>query len=594
MKFRLKPITVVFALLAASACQKAEPQTPADDSSSSETREHDAERLQHAPAEEYQNGPAQQSPAQQSPMPQVPAPQAAKEKAEMADVAEAEPGVAGGAPMAESKPRALARRAPAKLNIAQPHAPPPVANTESYDHVTENGFKSVNTQPLSTFSIDVDTASYSNVRRMLSSSSAIPKGAVRIEEMLNYFSYDYPEPKDARPFSVNTEVAAAPWNEKHQLVRIGLQGKRIAQKAMPPRNLVFLLDVSGSMGQPNKLPLLKRSLSAMVDTLNAKDRVSIAVYAGASGLVLPPTPGNQKRDILDSLERLQAGGSTNGGAGIELAYSVAEMNKRDGGVNRVILATDGDFNVGTSSQSDLVDLIEQKRKSGVHLTVLGFGMGNYKDSTLEALANKGDGNYAYIDSFSEARKVLIEQAGATLVTIAKDVKIQVEFNPRWVGAYRLIGYENRALANEDFNNDAKDAGEIGAGHSVTALYEIVPPALARDLTGVDALKYQKPGVPSGSDELLTVKLRYKAPNSDTSQLIQHALGRDAITDSPSVDFRFSSAVAAFGMLLTDSEHKGNASYDAVRRQALGALGADPQGRRSEFVSLVAKAASVGR
>jgi Ca-activated chloride channel family protein len=508
---------------------------------------------------------------------------------------------AKGAPSVRPAPKKMsARRMRTKpgvagaMPLARPVAPPTLHNTESYDHIAESGFKAVETQPLSTFSIDVDTASYSNVRRMLNDSSSVPKGAVRIEEMLNYFDYDYPQPSDGRPFSVTTELADAPWNTSHQLVHIGLQGKRIAQKAMPARNLVFLLDVSGSMAQPNKLPLLKRSLSAMVDTLTAKDRVSIAVYAGASGLVLSPTPGDQKRDILDALERLNAGGSTNGGAGIELAYRVAEMNKKRGGVNRVILATDGDFNVGISNRSDLVDLIEDKRESGVNLTVLGFGMGNYKDSTLETLADKGDGNYAYIDSFSEARKVLIEQAGATLVTIAKDVKIQVEFNPQWVGAYRLIGYDNRTLAAEDFNDDKKDAGEIGAGHSVTALYEVVPPAAAAKLTGVDALKYHKPVPPQRGEELLTVKLRYKNPTSSRSRLLEVPLRRDAKVAQPSTNFRFSAAVAEFGMLLRQSEHSGNATFDSVRQMALGALGSDPSGRRSEFVALVSKAASARR
>ncbi len=502
-------------------------------------------------------------------------------------------------PPAAPKPMAASRGKKSRVMLGAPlqPAPAPIAiapeyNTESYDHISENRFLSVSNQPLSTFSVDVDTASYSNVRRMLTQAAPIPKGAVRVEELINYFSYDYPEPTGAEPFSVTTEVGVAPWNPKHQLVHIGLQGKRISQSQLPPRNLVFLVDVSGSMGESNKLPLLKRSFAAMVDTLTKKDHVSMVVYAGASGLVLPPTPGDNKQTILDALTRLEAGGSTNGASGIELAYQVAKRHLNKAGVNRIVLATDGDFNVGPSSRSELVDLIEEKRKTGVYLTVLGFGMGNYKDSSLETLADKGNGNYAYIDNFSEARKVLIEEAGATLVTIAKDVKIQVEFNPKYVGAYRLIGYENRKLHNEDFNDDKKDAGEIGAGHTVTALYEIVAPAETTKLAQVDALKYQKPTVPSNDEsELMTVKLRYKAPHSQTSNLMSVPVQAGA-KEQTSDDFRFSAAVAAFGMVLRDSEQRGKADLDLAQQLAQGALGSDPSGRRSEFVSLVARARSL--
>ncbi|HEX2736163.1 MAG TPA: VWA domain-containing protein [Polyangiaceae bacterium] len=507
--------------------------------------------------------------------------------------------------LAEEKQRSVASAAP----VLQPMAPQPttivapepspdtvdqsnVASTEGYDHLAENSFLSVNDQPLSTFSIDVDTASYSNVRRMLNEKQNIPSGAVRIEELVNYFSYDYPNPDSAVPFSVNAEVGAAPWNGRHQLVRIGLQGKRLPPQQLPARNLVFLIDVSGSMSDANKLPLLVKSLAALTDTLNAKDHVAMVVYAGASGLVLEPTAGNQKQVILDALQRLEAGGSTNGASGIELAYQVAQRNFRSDGVNRVILATDGDFNVGPSSESELVRIIEDKRKGGVYLTVLGFGMGNYKDSNLEQLADHGNGNYAYIDNFEEAHKVLVEESSSTLVTIAKDVKIQVEFNPRLVGAYRLIGYENRKLENRDFHDDTKDAGEIGAGHSVTALYELVPPNAVAELPKTEALKYQAPRALQGNtSELLTVKLRYKQPTAETSQLLSVPVAAPAGQVNTSDDFRFAAAVASFGMLLRQSPHRGSSSFGLVQSLAQGALGSDPSGRRKEFLSLVKLAQS---
>jgi len=464
-------------------------------------------------------------------------------------------------------------------------------NREGYNRIYENAYQRVSSNPLSTFGIDVDTASYSNIRRFISSGMMPPKDAVRLEELINYFTYDYPQPQGSRPFSINTEVAASPWNPKHRLVHIGLQGKSISTKDLPPNNLVFLLDVSGSMDSPDKLPLVKASLKYLVSELRAKDSVTIVVYAGAAGLVLPPTPGNQKEKILDAIEKLEAGGSTAGGAGIQLAYQTARDNFIRNGNNRVILATDGDFNVGTSSDAELVRLIEEKREQGVFLTVLGFGTGNLQDAKMEQLANKGNGNYAYIDSLLEAKKVLVNQMGGTLFTIAKDVKIQVEFNPAKVQAYRLIGYENRLLQDRDFNDDKKDAGELGAGHSVTALYEIIPVGVESDvkLPEVDPLKYQQnSAVPAAkSDELMQVKLRYKQPSDTTSQLIsQSVIDRPVQLENASANFRFSAAVAAFGMVLRDSEYKGTASLDEVLRLANQAKGEDREGYRAEFIRLV--------
>ena len=480
-------------------------------------------------------------------------------------------------------------------------APPPVEapapqdapefNTEAYDKIDENPFVEAARVPLSTFSIDVDTASYANVRRFLRQDSMPPAGAVRIEELVNYFSYDYPGPKDEEPFATHVEVAGCPWKAEHRLARIGLKGRDLDLANRPSSNLVFLLDVSGSMENANKLPLLRRALKMMVEHLGENDRVAIAVYAGSSGLVLPSTPCSDKQVILDALDRLQAGGSTNAGQGIELAYDTAVANFIEGGVNRVILCTDGDFNVGVTNQSDLIELAEAKAKSGVFLTVLGFGMGNYKDSTLEKLADKGNGNYGYIDTISEARKILVQEMGATLVTIAKDVKIQVEFNPAKVRAYRLIGYENRLMAAQDFNDDTKDAGEIGAGHTVTALYEIVPAGVEIDLPTTDALKYQQPAEVTGhSDDLFFLKLRYKQPDGDTSKLLEFPI-KDAGTAyaAASGEFKFAAAVAAFGMILRESKHAGTASYDSVLE--LGGEGAvrDPNGYRAEFLEMVRKA-----
>ncbi|MCC3419885.1 MAG: VWA domain-containing protein [Microcoleus sp. PH2017_01_SCD_O_A] len=463
---------------------------------------------------------------------------------------------------------------------------------EGYNRIYDNSYQRASNNPLSTFGIDVDTASYSNVRRFINSGVMPPKDAVRLEELINYFTYDYPQPKGDRPFSINTEVANAPWNPQHKLVHIGLQGKSISTKNLPPNNLVFLIDVSGSMNSPDKLPLVKASLKYLVSELRAKDSVTIVVYAGAAGLVLPPTPGNQKEKILDSIDKLEAGGSTAGGAGIQLAYKVAKDNFIKQGNNRVILATDGDFNVGVSSDGELVRMIEEKREQGVFLSVLGFGTGNLQDAKMEQLADKGNGNYAYIDSLLEAKKVLVTQMGGTLFTIAKDVKIQVEFNPAKVQAYRLVGYENRVLQNQDFNDDKKDAGELGAGHSVTAIYEIIPVGVASDvkLPEVDPLKYQpNPATASTSqtDELMQVKLRYKNPNETVSQLItQSVIDKPVKLENASANFRFAAAVAAFGMVLRDSEYKGAANFDQVLKLASQAKGEDKEGYRAEFIRLV--------
>ena len=463
-------------------------------------------------------------------------------------------------------------------------------NTEGYSHIDENPFLETARAPLSTFSVDVDTASYSNTRRFLKDGQLPPKDAVRIEELINYFSYDYPQPVGTAPFSVTAEISEAPWNKSHRLVHIGLQGKRIPMENMPPANLVFLLDVSGSMNDPRKLPLVKSAMKMLADQLTARDRVAMVVYAGSSGLVLPSTSGDRRGEIISAIDRLEAGGSTNGGEGIQLAYKIAQENFIKGGVNRVILATDGDFNVGVTSEGDLVRLIEEKRQSGVFLSVLGFGTGNVKDSTMEKLADKGNGNYAYIDSLGEARKVLGEQIGGTIFTIAKDVKIQVEFNPRQAAGYRLIGYENRLLRDQDFNDDTKDAGEIGAGHTVTALYEVVPFGQKLENPGIDPLKYQQPAQTSSmanSNELMTVKLRYKEPDGDESKLLSVSLtDSKGKLDSASENFRFASAVAAFGMLLRDSRYKGQASYNNVIEMAKTAASTDAQGYRAEFIQLV--------
>lgn len=462
-------------------------------------------------------------------------------------------------------------------------------NTESYDKINDNTFQKAKSNPLSTFSIDVDNASYSNMRRFINNSQMPVKDAIRIEEMINYFDYDYAQPKDEHPFAINLEAGNCPWDKKHKLIRIGLQGKELITENIPPNNLVFLIDVSGSMRSYNKLPLLKKSMNILLDKLRDEDKVSIVVYAGAAGLALEPTSGSNKLKIKKAIENLSAGGSTAGGKGIKLAYRVAKENFIKEGNNRIILATDGDFNVGVSDNGSLVRLIEEKRKSGVYLSILGYGMGNYKDDKMEQLSNAGNGNYAYIDNILEADKVFGKQIWGTLYTIAKDVKIQVEFNPAKVKAYRLIGYVNRIMDDKDFNDDKKDAGEIGAGHSVTAFYEIIPAKSDEEIISADELKYQKTKV-IGSEDLCTVKFRYKKPDGDKSILIVKAVREeDIINKNPSEDFLFATSVIEFGMLLRDSKFKGNASYASVTKRAKKNKGKDEHGYRSEFINLVRKA-----
>jgi Ca-activated chloride channel homolog len=469
---------------------------------------------------------------------------------------------------------------------------------EGYDNVTENGFLKTTDNPLSTFSIDVDAASYSNVRRHINNKILPPAGAVRIEEMINYFKYDYPQPANDDPFSINTEIATAPWSKEHKLILIGLQGKNIPEQNLPPGNLVFLIDVSGSMMSADKLPLVKHSMKMLVDRMRPQDKVAIVVYAGAAGLVLPSTNGKQKVKIKDAIDRLEAGGSTAGGAGIKLAYETAINTFIKDGNNRVILCTDGDFNVGESSDDAMENLIEEKRKSGVFLTVLGYGTGNYQDSKMQKLADKGNGNHAYIDGISEAKKVLINEFGSTLFTIAKDVKLQVEFNPAKVQAYRLIGYENRMLAKEDFNDDKKDAGDLGSGHTVTALYEVIPVGVKSEfIKTVDSLKYQDNNAilsnAAQTDEIMTVKFRYKKPGADSSQLIVQTVKDEKLSiETASENFRFATAVAEFGMLLCNSAFKGISSYTNVIKLAGKAKGTDEEGYRSEFIALVKTASSI--
>ena len=469
-------------------------------------------------------------------------------------------------------------------------------NTEGYDVIAENPFLTTASAPRSTFSIDVDHASYSNVRRFLRQGQRPPRDAVRLEELINYFPYDLPAPRSEDPVTITTEVSTAPWNPAHRLVRIGLKGRPIDDDSLPPNNLVFLIDVSGSMEDEDKLPLLKSAFRLLVNELRPQDRVALVVYAGNAGVVLPPTPGSQKDSILDAIERLEAGGSTAGGDGIRLAYDVAKQSFMPNGNNRVILATDGDFNVGVSSDAELVQLIEQRREQGTFLTVLGFGTGNVKDSKMEKLADKGNGNYAYVDNLMEARKVLVTEMGGTLLTIAKDVKLQIEFNPSRVGAYRLLGYENRLLRDEDFKDDTKDAGELGSGHAVTALYELIPPG-SPDLANVprpDSLRYTKTPShtsASASSELMYVKLRYKPPTGSRSREITHVVA-DETTARPSADFVFASAVAELGMVLRDSPHKGKSSVDSVIVRGERSRGADPFGYRAEFVSLAKMARDI--
>jgi len=470
-------------------------------------------------------------------------------------------------------------------------------NTEDYSAINENGFKSVANNPLSTFSIDVDNASYSNIRRFISMGQLPPKDAVRIEEMINYFHYDYPQPKSSDPFSVTTEYATCPWNENNTLMLVGLQGKKIEKENLPPSNLVFLLDVSGSMNDQNKLPLVKSAMRMLVEELRPQDKVSIVVYAGAAGVVLDATPGSNKKKITDAIDNLNAGGSTAGGQGIKLAYKIAEENKFEGGNNRIILATDGDFNVGVSSDSEMERLVEEERQKGIYITVLGFGMGNYKDNKLESIADKGNGNYAYVDNLLEARKVLVKEFGATLFTIAQDVKFQVEFNPAKVKGYRLIGYENRLLNDEDFKNDKKDAGEMGSGHQVTALYEIVPVGSATSIPEVDRLKYQQKRETSNtnfSNELLTIKVRYKKPGEENSTAISIPVTDSRVKFSnASTNLRFVSSIAQFGMLLRDSEFKGNSTVKSTIEMAKMAKVNDEEGYAGELIRLIETASALG-
>ena len=471
-------------------------------------------------------------------------------------------------------------------------------NAEEYGQIQENGFKSVSDAPLSTFSIDVDAASYSNMRRFINKGELPPVDAIRTEELVNYFSYDYPKPTGSDPVKITMEAGACPWNADHRLVRIGLKAKEIPTDNLPASNLVFLIDVSGSMWGANRLDLVKSSLKLLVNNLRDKDKVAIVTYAGSAGVKLEATPGSDKQKIREAIDELTAGGSTAGGAGILLAYKIAKKNFISNGNNRIILCSDGDFNVGVSSAEGLEQLIEKERKSGVFLTILGYGMGNYKDKKIQVLAEKGNGNHAYIDNLQEANRVLVGEFGATLHTVAKDVKLQVEFNPSQVQAYRLIGYESRLLKDEDFNNDAKDAGDMGAGHTVTAFYEVIPTGVKNEYVGkIDDLKYQKKEKvtvkPTGSNDLLTVKLRYKAPDKDVSKKMELPFV-DNKGNNVSSDFRFASAVAMFGQLLRDSDFKGNASYDKVINLAKQGLNNDDKGYRREFIRLVEAAKGLER
>lgn len=466
------------------------------------------------------------------------------------------------------------------------------SDTEEYGTFKENRFFPVEKQPLSTFSLDVDVASYGNIRRMINQGKMPPQEAVRIEEMINYFSYNYVQPTDGHPVRIVTETTLCPWNEKHQLLRIGVKAKEIPSEELSASNFVFLIDVSGSMYDANKLPLVKSSMKLLVNNLRPQDRVAIVTYAGAAGEALPSTSGADKQKIIDALESLYARGSTAGGEGIQLAYKIAEKNFMKEGNNRVILCTDGDFNVGVSSNEGLETLIESKRKSGIFLTVLGYGMGNYKDSKLQTLAEKGNGNHAYIDNLQEANRVIVNEFGSTMHTIAKDVKIQVEFNPAFVNAYRLIGYESRLLEDEDFNDDLKDAGELGPGHTVTALYEIVPVGVKTPVGSVDPLKYQSPEKETAtskftdSKELLTVKLRYKKPDEEVSRKLEVSVLSKDVDKNPSEELSFIMSVAMFGQLLRDSDFKGDASYAKVIELARKGLNDDPNGYRREFIRLV--------
>ncbi|RNC85638.1 MAG: VWA domain-containing protein [Balneola sp.] len=459
---------------------------------------------------------------------------------------------------------------------------------EVYDQIVENEFRTVSEHPLSTFSIDVDGASYANVRRILRAGYLPPRDAVRIEELINYFNYSYPEPAEGAPVSLSSEIAPAPWNPRHHLIQIGIQGEHIKTDKLPPNNLVFLIDVSGSMRDEDKLPLLKQGLKLLVNELEEDDFISIVVYSGRSGVVLNPTPGNEKDKILKKINKLRASGFTAGSKGIKEAYKLAKKHFNEDANNRVIMATDGDFNVGISSDEDLVALIESERDHGIFLSMLGFGTGNLKDSKMEKIANHGNGNYYYIDNLLEAKKVLISEMEGTLHTIAKDVKIQIEFNPQNVHAYRLVGYENRLLADDEFNDDKRDAGELGVGQTVTALYEVIPVGVeSPGVLPVDPLKYQpKESISSThSDEIMTVKIRYKEPDGDVSELVTGILKRDEIKETLSENLSFAASLASFGMLLRDSKFKGASSFELVDELARNGKGVDPNGYRAEFIKL---------
>lgn len=495
---------------------------------------------------------------------------------------------------ANVKIRGIAGNMTSNANIAAPNF-----NTEDYDRIQENRFHRATQEPQSTFSIDVDAASYSNLRRHINNGQRPPEDVVRIEEMINYFDYEYPEPTGKHPFSITTEVSDCPWQPKHRLVHIGLQGKHTPAENLPAANLVFLIDVSGSMNVANKLPLVQTSFKLLAEQLRPQDRVAIVVYAGAAGLVLEPTTGDKKTKIKEAIDKLEAGGSTAGGEGIRLAYKTAKEHFIKGGNNRVILASDGDFNVGVSSDGELVRIVEEERKSGVYLTVLGYGMGNYKDNKLQKLADSGNGNHAYIDNLDEARRVLVSEFGGTMYTIAKDVKLQLEFNPAVVQGYRLIGYENRVLNNADFDDDQKDAGELGAGHTVTALYEIIPVGIESKFLAADKdLKYQQRDLTptaNRSNELLTVKFRYKAPEAENSQLMEEVImDKKSSLDKTSDNFRWSAAVATFGMLLRKSEFKGDANYEQCKKLAAGARGKDTEGYRAEMIRMIESVGLMGK
>jgi Ca-activated chloride channel family protein len=515
-----------------------------------------------------------------------------------------------GAAVSKSQERATASPAAKRMaNLGEvsgiyPSTPAPMAampyllqdreEREQYGTIVENPVKLVAEAPVSTFSIDVDTGSYSNVRRLLNEGRLPPADAVRVEEMINYFPYAYPLPRGDVPFAVHTEMAPAPWNPNHTLLRIGIKGQDIAKTNLPPSNLVFLVDVSGSMGSPERLPLLKSALKFLVNQLRSQDRVSLVTYASGTQVVLEPTPGSQKTKIIAALDNLRAGGSTSGAAGITLAYSMAEQSYIKDGINRIFLATDGDFNVGVTNFDELKNMAEEKRKSGVSLSTLGFGVGNYNEKLMEQLADAGNGNYSYIDTLNEGQKVLVDEMTSTLATIAKDVKIQIEFNPNVVSEYRLVGYENRMLKREDFNNDKVDAGEVGAGHTVTAIYELT---LKGKSGSVDPLRYgsEKASGTNKSCELAFLRMRYKAPDGDISKLIEWPLQRQDVKasfDAASTEFRFATAVAAFGQQLRGGKHTGEMTYDDIAKIAADARGTDAYGYRGEFLRLVHLAQSL--